>query len=268
MAEKVGSDSIPGGYILMARKILESDLMARPPLWSKLWLWMLLRAEWKTNAKLPRGSFLTTIDEMRDAMSHMVGYRKERPTKDEIRSAYEAFAKATAITTAKTTRGMIISIVNYDLYQTPSRYEAHSESLNENYTKPTVTPHDSKEVQEEKHKSKYTPLTPRGGVSLPRYSDSFEEFWAAYPNKTGKGAAYKSWKAVEKKHPGVKPPQIIAALKAQLDADRFRGRDGELYIPLPTTWLNQARWDDEVKQSAGIGQGNSIEELLARRAAQ
>jgi len=151
---------VPGGYILKARKALESDLMDKPPLWSKLWDWLLLRAEWREGGKLPRGSLLTSVSEMRASMSWLVGYRRVTPTKEEIRSAYEGFVKATMATTAKTTRGMIISITNYSLYQNPKSYEAHSEGHDEGDTKPTVTPQDSKEGLriEEKY-----PGTPEAG---------------------------------------------------------------------------------------------------------
>lgn len=141
---------IHGGYILKARKMLESDLMNKPPLWSKLWDWMLLRAEWRTCAKLERGQFITSVDEMREAMSWLVGYRRVTPTKDEIRSAYEGFAKAAMVTTTKTTRGMIVTITNYDTYQRPENYEARDETRNEKDTKPAVAPHDSKEVLSKK----------------------------------------------------------------------------------------------------------------------
>jgi len=106
------SSKIEGGYIIVARKMFKSELMDKPPLYFKLWGWMFDRAMWKDGDKLKRGQFVTTIAEMRDAMSYKVGYRKLTPTKDEIRSAYEAFAKATMITTTKTTRGMVISVFN------------------------------------------------------------------------------------------------------------------------------------------------------------
>ncbi len=35
------SPKIEGGYILLARKITLSDIMAKPPLYMKLWVWML-----------------------------------------------------------------------------------------------------------------------------------------------------------------------------------------------------------------------------------
>ena len=117
---------IKGGYILFARSTLDSELMDKPPLYTKLWLWMLLRANFKDSEQLGRGQLLTTIDEMREAMAHKVGFSMKRPSRDEIRSAYSFFRSSEMIRTSKTTRGMIITILNYEKYQDPKRYEAHT----------------------------------------------------------------------------------------------------------------------------------------------
>jgi hypothetical protein len=155
---------IPGGYFIIARKLLDSGLMDKPPLYIKLWLWMLSKAFWKDGETLMRGQFITSIEAMRDAMIYQVGYRQMRPTRDEIRSPYEAFMKATMITTTKTTRGMIITICNYDTYQDFKSYEAHSEAHDENTTKPTVTPHDregsNKEVNKPSSPKPIIPVSP------------------------------------------------------------------------------------------------------------
>jgi len=52
---------IPGGCILIARKMLDSDLMDQSPLTVKLWVWMLLKANWQDRQQLSRGQFVTTI---------------------------------------------------------------------------------------------------------------------------------------------------------------------------------------------------------------
>ena len=70
----------------------------------------------------------------------------------------------------------------------------------------------------------------------------FEEFWKAYPNRKGKGAAEKSWK----KTAGVPLPDILAAVAAQSKSRQWL-KDGGQYIPMPATWLNQKRWLDEVE---------------------
>jgi len=71
----------------------------------------------------------------------------------------------------------------------------------------------------------------------------FEEFWIAYPRKMGKGAALRSWKRI---HPDEElSSKILDAIAKQKTSDQWN-RDGGKYIPLPTTWLNQERWHDEI----------------------
>ena len=117
-----GNAVIPGGYILQARRLLASEIMSKPPLYCKLWCYMLLTASHRPHKGLQRGQFFTTIDTMREAMCWYVGYRKVVPTRDEIRNCYEYLRRATMITTAKTTRGMLITILNYEKYQNPANY--------------------------------------------------------------------------------------------------------------------------------------------------
>lgn len=74
------------------------------------------------------------------------------------------------------------------------------------------------------------------------YSDDFERFWAVYPKKVGKKEAYKAFKKANK------PVQLlIAAVNDQLDSDMWTKENGR-FIPNPATWLNQGRWDDQVKR--------------------
>ena len=73
-------EKIDGGYILLARQILNSKIMDKPPMFLKLWVWMLERAHHKNGHKgLKRGQFLTSVKEMQDAMTHRVGARIVRP---------------------------------------------------------------------------------------------------------------------------------------------------------------------------------------------
>jgi uncharacterized protein YdaU (DUF1376 family) len=70
-------------------------------------------------------------------------------------------------------------------------------------------------------------------------SVGFTEFWKAYPNKTGKGAAEKSW---EKQKPDL--ATVLAALSWQTKQDAWTKDQGK-FIPHPSTYLNQRRWEDE-----------------------
>lgn len=78
---------------------------------------------------------------------------------------------------------------------------------------------------------------------LSEYSDDFLEFWNLYPAKTGKGAAWKSWKKQ-------KPPieKVKQALEWQINSQKWQ----EGFIPNPTTYLNQRRWEDENSPNLAI----------------
>lgn len=185
---------VAGGYILLARKLFESEMMNKPPLYFKLWGWMLARAMWKDGDKLKRGQFVTSISEMQQAMSYRVGWRREVPTRDEIRSAYETFTKTLMITTTKTTRGMVITILNYDTYQNAQSYEAHKEAPR----KPTATPHDRKEREEGRRKFSIPTLDEVRAYCLERDKGVDPEKWMNH--YTAKGwkigsAPMKDWKA-------------------------------------------------------------------------
>ena len=119
-------DPIQGGYVLLSRKLLKSGIMEKPPLYLKLWIWMLMQASFKDHGDLKRGQFFTSLERMREAMAYKVGCCTRRPTKKEIRGVIDFLSTGTAIVTTKVTHGMIITILNYDHYQQTQNYEGQS----------------------------------------------------------------------------------------------------------------------------------------------
>jgi hypothetical protein len=72
--------------------------------------------------------------------------------------------------------------------------------------------------------------------------DWFEEFWSIYPRKIAKKAARQALAKAISAHE-VTLEKAVDAAKAF--AASVRGKDIQ-YIPHPTTWINQGRWDDEL----------------------
>ncbi len=77
------------------------------------------------------------------------------------------------------------------------------------------------------------------------YSQDFLAFWAAYPRKAGKGAAWRSWL-------GLRPSselaqRILEAVAAHSKSEQWQRESGR-FIPHPATWLNQKRWEDEIRE--------------------
>jgi uncharacterized protein YlbG (UPF0298 family) len=67
----------------------------------------------------------------------------------------------------------------------------------------------------------------------------FLEFWNVYPNKDGKYKALEIW--VE-----IKPPidKVLHTLSWQKKTVKWNEKEGT-FIPMPSTYLNQKRWEDE-----------------------
>ena len=90
-----------------------------------------------------------------------------------------------------------------------------------------------KEIEKEKEKDK--------SLDSPKKSRSpslaeFDLFWKSYPRREGKGRAEKAWaKAVQM----ASPEKIVeAARTSKFNPDKQ-------FVPLPATWLNDRRWEDE-----------------------
>lgn len=75
-------------------------------------------------------------------------------------------------------------------------------------------------------------------TDLKSLEQEFSEFWKAYPRKIGKTKCLKLWKSL-------KPP-----LQTVLETiTKFKGSSqwgDPKYIPHPSTWLGQGRWEDEI----------------------
>lgn len=88
--------------------------------------------------------------------------------------------------------------------------------------------------------------------SSPQGVDLFDEFWSEYPKKVGKDDARKAWK--KRKVDRELADRMIAAVRSQRDSKQWR-RDGGQYVPNPSTWINQGRWQDEVAEAPSAHSG-------------
>ncbi|MCI2896231.1 DnaD domain-containing protein [Staphylococcus hominis] len=159
---------IPGGYILLSRRLIESEIWDKPPMYLKVWIYILTKARHKANQKFSRGELLISIPEIQEACSHKVGFRKVKPTKDQIyniiewlRSVnesnyeddYENDTNTTMIATTKTTRGMVVKVLNYNVYQDPKNYEDNGVNNYEDVTKTTTKAERKQRLPDTIHKN-------------------------------------------------------------------------------------------------------------------
>lgn len=82
-------------------------------------------------------------------------------------------------------------------------------------------------------------------AAVPVAEQRFAEFWKLYPKKVGKAAAMKAWKRA--KIDADLFDRILEAVEAAKESEQWQ-REGGRFIPNPTTWINQGRWDDELPE--------------------
>jgi hypothetical protein len=119
-------DKIQGGYYIKARCIQDSEIATAPPHVREIWDWLLKECNHADNKLFKRGQCMRTFKDIQDGLKWYIGWRKMTYSKWDCEKAMKVLKKATMITTKKTTRGLIITVLNYDFYQDASNYESHT----------------------------------------------------------------------------------------------------------------------------------------------
>lgn len=187
------------GFIKIHRKSIHSDIWKKPPIYWKVWSYILMKAYFEDTDGLKQGELIVTYDELIDACSYYRGYVLVKPKKSEIRKVLDylrrthegttkVHTKDTMIDTTKVKNGLLIKVLNYRLYQTFEEHEGHSEGHNEGTHERTTKGqkgaqlYNKKNIKEEKRKRISSSSAPselgRGqpsSLSIPSY-DEVEQY--------------------------------------------------------------------------------------------
>lgn len=118
---------IEGGYVLQPRCFDRSDASHFPPVTRELWFYLLRNANFSDRDSTNRGEVLITLNQVMDSLCWHVGYRKETYSKPQLTKSLRRLREGNMIATRKTTRGIVVTICNYDHYQTPGNYVDNDE---------------------------------------------------------------------------------------------------------------------------------------------
>lgn len=201
-----------------------------------VYLWLMLRAAWCATRyhgiEIERGQIITTYPEIAEKCD--VTIRQARTILDRLKTT----GKATVKTTSKFS---IITMLEYDC-------NGKSDSLNDSQmTDKRQTARQSNDsptllLTNIQNTDNQTPRAPREGERLEK---SFNEFWSAYPKKTAKAQALKSWQKIKPDDELVQ--KILSALERHKRSAQWLKDNGQ-YIPYPASWLNGKRWEDELQE--------------------
>ena len=112
-------EKIKGGYILLSRNIIESQIWQKPPEYLKIWIYILSRVNWKKSKN-------------NDIGEDLFNFRQEKIPGVKLTQVYDFLRWAkiansrdltTQITTQKTTRGIRLKVTKYAYYQDVKNYQ-------------------------------------------------------------------------------------------------------------------------------------------------
>lgn len=107
----------------------------------------------------------------------------------------------------------------------------------------------------EKRKKEPPISPPEGGEAEPpkgqHYPAAFLAWWDTYPRKVGKLAALRAWERARARVGGAAPHQTLQTACVAFAA-ASSGSDPQ-FLPHPSTWLNQGRWEDPEPMPAKAG---------------
>lgn len=179
--------------------------------------------EWQGKKfKVVPGQMITSLDNIKKEAGQGI-------TIQNIRTALLKFEKYEFLTNVSTKTGRLITIVNWGLYQS----KEENQQSNQQSANKALTP--NKNDKNEKN----------------IFIDHFDTFWSAYPKKVGKAVAQKSFSKLKVDDRLLK--LMLTAIDNQKQSKQWQDRQ---FIPNPTTWLNQRRWEDEEDERSTYNTGH------------
>jgi hypothetical protein len=149
---------IEGGYYMKARCIKDSEIAHAPSHIREIWDWLIREANHKDvkvhGRIIKRGQCVRSYKDIQEGLHWKIGWRKKTYSKDQCETAMKFFKKTKMMTSEKTTRGMIITICNYDYYQNSRNYENRTRNHEKTITKPQCIDTINKTKQKEKRNNK------------------------------------------------------------------------------------------------------------------
>ena len=261
---------IPYGCILLARKIKHSDIwLKKPSWWLKVWEYILMEVN-HANKEFPRGQNFFTREQIH-TNCHLGRDKVKVASVDNVirwlrmqkssRNCVDG-KSTTQITTQKTTRGIIITVCNYNTYQNIKSYknDTTNETVDETKTTQKRDRNDTitKECKECNNVNKEI-YKEKGLLREKR----FNEIWAKYPKRDGRKSAYKHFLASVVNDKDWQ--DINIALENYFKCESFKNG----FIKNGSTWFNQWRdfidFVEPIKPSNKPQQPKKIVGLADRR---
>lgn len=153
----------------------------------------------------------------------------------------------------------LLDRLSRDLRQKSNAGKARwNKELQANEKRPLCDPDPDPDPEEEKKEEEPLSVSSPHAKSQPR-NQRFAEWWACYPKKTGRKPCEAIW---IRRQLDSQAERLIADTRDRVVRD-VGWLDG--FVPNPSTYLNQDRWEDDVKTTRSNGNGRDRHETSFER---
>ena len=222
------------GWISLHRKILDNPIvpMQKPLSKFEAWVYLLLNVN-HSEGKVVIGNEIIIVNKGSRITSIMKLCKTFGWGNTKVRNFLELLQKDDMIRYESNTNYTLVSICNYSTYQNPIN-ENKSVTNYERTADKSVTNTNNNDKIRTNNKSIKKPI---GSVDI-----RFNNFWQKYPKKRGKGKARECYNRLLPEQKDLADKTIDNHVKFWIK----QGTDMK-YIPNPSTWLNQGRYEDEIE---------------------
>lgn len=190
--------------------------------------------EWQGKPyEVSTGQFITSAQSIIDKC------KCKEITRQKVRTALERFKNLEFLTIETTKQNSLVTIINWEKYQ--GLDNSNSQQINQHLTNSQPTDNQrlttNKNVKNDKN-------VKNNNIYAQNSDELFNQFWEAYPKKRGKSNACRSWEKLKVSN------ELFNLIMKKLEAYKQTAdwqKDNGQYIPYPSTWLNQKRWEDEIE---------------------
>jgi hypothetical protein len=212
------ADNHAKGFFLISRSIFDSIIWDKPSEHIKVWIFLIGRANHAParyrGYSVERGQFFGTYREIAEQLSYHRGWARESVSESKLKHIMNGLKNMEMITVKKEPAGVLITILNYDLYQTAGNYERTSKATSTD-TKSEPVSNQKKltnNKKEKKEKNKNYSMNPEikaeiiNFISKSKQGSSEGYLWKMI-EANGADAVTKAWK---RKHcSGVYSPSTL-----------------------------------------------------------
>jgi len=120
----------PNGYTLWSRQTITSQIFAsKPDKWFKIWFYIVNRVNFKDSEKWLRGECFIQSGEIE---------RQTGATTDQVKKCLKWLRQVDSVSTARSTRGIHIKVLKYNVYQDSEKYKSTRKALEKHQRSTTI----------------------------------------------------------------------------------------------------------------------------------